>query len=200
MKKRDDGIPFLVKTFNPAKAKLTTHIFGNVKNRLQGVIELTKGFGEITVDAAPAIAGAKQLAGKEGADSRLKLDERRIRENKKPKPKSPNLIDNLKVAGPANKNISTVKNKAGEEIKRKIKQQFLLGSKSEQGSFGFRRELIEEYRTDLSNLFISIIKEGLDFDTDVKVSNADKRLNIENFINNNVDYLIKKCYTKYRYS
>ena len=191
IEKRDDGIPFLVKTFNPAKAKLTTHIFGNVKNRLQGVIELTKGFGEITVDAAPAIAGAKQLAGKEGADSRLKLDERRIRENKKPKPKSPNLIDNLKVAGPANKNISTVKNKAGEEIKRKIKQQFLLGSKSEQGSFGFRRELIEEYRTDLSNLFISIIKEGLDFDTNVKVSNADKRLNIENFINNNVDYLIK---------
>jgi len=191
IEKRDDGIPFLVKTFNPAKAKLTTHIFGNVKNRLQGVIELTKGFGEITIDAAPAIAGAKQLAGKEGADSRLKLDERRLRENKKPKPKSPNLIDNLKVAGPANKNISTVKNKAGEEIKRKIKQQFLLGSKSEQGSFGFRRELIEEYRTDLSNLFISIIKEGLDFDTDVKVSNADKRLNIENFINNNVDYLIK---------
>mgnify|MGYP003637338920 CR=1 FL=1 len=191
VEKRDDGIPFLVKTFNPTKAKLTTYIYGNVRKRLQGVIDKTKGFGEITVDAAPTIVGAKQLVGKEGADSRIKLDERKKRESKKPQPKVPNLINKLKISNLDNSKVVTVKDKTETEIKRKIKQQFLLGSKTEQGSPEFRRELIEEYRADLSNLFISIIKEGLAFDTDAKVKNSNKALNINNFINNNVDEIIR---------
>ena len=191
VEKGDDGIPFLVKTFNPTKSKLTTHIFGNVAKRLQGVIENTSGFGQLTTDAAPTLPGSKQLVGKESADSRIDLENRKKLESKERKVKSPNLINKLEISNLDNSGIVTVKDKTETEIKRKIKQQFLLGSKTEQGSPEFRRELIQEYRADLSNLFISIIKEGLAFDTDSKIKNSDKILNINNFINNNVDEIIK---------
>ena len=62
VEKGDDGIPFLIKTYDPeAGAKLSTHIFGQVSRRLQGVINKQDGFGEITVDAVSDKPGAKEL-------------------------------------------------------------------------------------------------------------------------------------------
>ena len=66
VEKGDDGIPFLIKTYNPeAGAKLSTHIFGQVSRRLQGVINKQDGFGEITVDAVSDKPGAKELVQEE---------------------------------------------------------------------------------------------------------------------------------------
>ena len=68
IQKGDDGIPFLIKTFNPeGGAKLSTHIFGQVARRLQGVINKQDGFGEITVDAVSDKPGAKELVQEESA-------------------------------------------------------------------------------------------------------------------------------------
>jgi len=66
IEKGNDGIPFLVKTYNPeAGAKLSTHIFGQVSRRLQGVIDKQDGFGEITVEAVSDKPGAKELVQEE---------------------------------------------------------------------------------------------------------------------------------------
>ena len=66
----DDGIPFLVKTYNPeAGAKLSSYIFGQVGRRLQGAINKQEGFGEITVDAVSDKPGAKELVQKESIAS-----------------------------------------------------------------------------------------------------------------------------------
>ena len=68
IEKGDDGIPFLVKTYNPeAGAKLSTHIFGQVSRRLQGVINKQDGFGEITVEAVSDKPGSKELVQEESA-------------------------------------------------------------------------------------------------------------------------------------
>ena len=62
----DDGIPFLIKTYNPeAGAKLSSYIFGQVGRRLQGAINKQDGFGEITVDAVSDKPGAKELVQEE---------------------------------------------------------------------------------------------------------------------------------------
>ena len=66
IEKGDNGVPFLVKTYNPAKGtKLTTHIFGQVGRRLQGVVEKTPGFGEIAVEAVPTEPRTRQLVAEE---------------------------------------------------------------------------------------------------------------------------------------
>ena len=66
IEKGDDGIPFLVKTYNPeGGAKLSSYIFGQVGRRLQGVINKQDGFGEITVDAVSDKPGAKELVQEE---------------------------------------------------------------------------------------------------------------------------------------
>jgi len=66
IEKGDDGIPFLVKTYNPeAGAKLSTHIFGQVSRRLQGVINKQDGFGEITIEAVSDKPGSKELVQEE---------------------------------------------------------------------------------------------------------------------------------------
>ena len=66
VEKGDDGIPFLVKTYNPeAGAKLSSYIFGQIGRRLQGAINKQDGFGEITVDAVSDKPGAKELVQEE---------------------------------------------------------------------------------------------------------------------------------------
>ena len=68
IEKGNDGIPFLVKTYNPeAGAKLSTYIFGQIGRRLQGVIDKQDGFGEITVDAVSNKPGSKELVQEESA-------------------------------------------------------------------------------------------------------------------------------------
>ena len=66
IEKGDDGIPFLVKTYNPeGGAKLSSYVFGQVGRRLQGAINKQDGFGEITVEAVSDKPGAKELVQEE---------------------------------------------------------------------------------------------------------------------------------------
>ena len=66
VEKGNDGIPFLIKTYNPeGGAKLSSYIFGQIGRRLQGAIDKQDGFGEITVDAVSDKPGAKELVQEE---------------------------------------------------------------------------------------------------------------------------------------
>ena len=72
VEKGNDGIPFLIKTYNPeGGAKLSSYIFGQVGRRLQGAIDKQDGFGEITVDAVSDKPGAKELVQEESVSQTI---------------------------------------------------------------------------------------------------------------------------------
>ena len=50
IEQEDNGLPFLVRTWDPSKAKLTTHIFGNLERRMPHTARSISGFGEVVPD------------------------------------------------------------------------------------------------------------------------------------------------------
>ena len=123
IEKGDNGVPFLVKTYNPAKGtKLTTHIFGQIGKRLQGVIEKTPGFGQITVEAAPAEPRTRQLVAEE-----VTIEETQERAAKeKPryvKIKDSNVFSNEVIVKAKDKVLQTVralKNKLNTAVSKNV--------------------------------------------------------------------------------
>ncbi len=50
IEQEDNGLPFLVKTWDPSKAKITTHVFGNLERRMPHTARSISGFGEVVPD------------------------------------------------------------------------------------------------------------------------------------------------------
>ena len=50
IEQEDNGLPFLIRTWDPSKAKLTTHIFGNLERRMPHTARSISGFGEVVPD------------------------------------------------------------------------------------------------------------------------------------------------------
>ena len=183
IEKGDDGIPFLVKSYNPEKGtKLTTHIFGQIANRLQGVINKTQGFGELTTEAAPTTPGAKQLVSKETAESEIKKSERKAKEVKKEFPKITDEVIVLDSEGKA----TSISKKVQDEVKRSVKVAYATTKFTAPiGTKKFRTELANAMRNKLGNLFKSIMDRGVNFNNNKKVGNKEKRVNYDSFVDAN---------------
>ena len=181
--KGDDGVPFLIKTYNPAAGtKLTTHIFGQVGKRLQGVIDKTPGFGEITVEAAPVESGKKELVGKENADDLVKRKEKEDNEVKK---EFPQIADEVIVLDKDGNPIS-IAEQVQKEVKNSVKVAYATTKFTAPiGSKKFRAELANAMRGKLGNLFKSIMDRGSNFDNTEKVGNKEKRANYDSFVDRN---------------
>ena len=181
--KGDDGVPFLIKTYNPAAGtKLTTHIFGQVGKRLQGVIDKTPGFGEITVEAAPVESGKKELVGKENADDLVKRKEKEDNEVKK---EFPQIADEVIVLDKDGNPIS-IAEQVQKEVKNSVKVAYATTKFTAPiGSKKFRTELANAMRGKLGNLFKSIMDRGSDFDNNETVGNKEKRANYDSFVDRN---------------
>jgi len=181
--KGDDGVPFLIKTYNPAAGtKLTTHIFGQVGKRLQGVIDKTPGFGEITVEAASVEPGKKELVGKENADDLVKRKEKEDNEVIK---EFPQITDKVIVLDKDGNPIS-IAEQVQKEVKNSVKVAYATTKFTAPiGSKKFRTELANAMRGKLGNLFKSIMDRGSDFDNNETVGNKEKRANYDSFIDRN---------------
>jgi len=181
--KGDDGVPFLIKTYNPAAGtKLTTHIFGQVGKRLQGVIDKTPGFGEITVEAVSVEPGKKELVGKENADDLVKRKEKEDNEVIK---EFPQITDKVIVLDKDGNPIS-IAEQVQKEVKNSVKVAYATTKFTAPiGSKKFRTELANAMRGKLGNLFKSIMDRGSDFDNNETVGNKEKRANYDSFIDRN---------------
>lgn len=183
IEKGDDGIPFLIKSYNPAGGtKLSTYIYGQIDNRLQGVINKTKGFGEITVEAAPSEPGRRELVGKEKADDTLKRQEREAKETKK---EFPQITDEVIVLDKEGNPVSI-----SDQVQKKVKDGVKVAYATTKftapiGSKKFRTELANAMRNKLGNLFKSIMDRGANFDNTEKVGNKEKRTNYDSFVDRN---------------
>ena len=183
IQKGDDGIPFLIKSYNPeGGTKLSSYIFGQIDNRLQGVINKTKGFGELTVEAAPSEPGRKELVGKEKADDTLKRKEREAKEVKK---EFPQITDEVIVLDKEGNPVSI-----SEQVQKKVKDGVKVAYATTKftapiGSKKFRTELANAMRNKLGNLFKSIMDRGANFDNTEKVGNKEKRANYDSFVDRN---------------
>ena len=183
IEKGDDGIPFLIKSYNPeGGTRLSSYIFGQVDNRLQGVINKTKGFGEITVEAAPSEPGRRELVGKEKADDTLKRNEREAKESKK---EFPQITDEVIVLNKEGNPVSI-----SEQVQKKVKESVKVAYATTKftapiGSKKFRTELANAMRDKLGNLFKSIMDRGANFDNTEKVGNKEKRVNYDSFVDRN---------------
>ena len=184
LEKGDDGIPFLIKTYDPSKGtKLTTHIFGQVSRRLQGVINKTEGFGEITVEAAPTESNKRELVSEETADSNIKTEERGKAEGKKKK--FDKITDEVIVLDNDGK-ATTISEKVATEVKSAVKVVYATTKfKNEIGTKGYRTELVNALRNKLGNLFKSIMDRGVNYNNDSKVGNKEKRANYDAFVDSN---------------
>ena len=183
IEKGDDGIPFLIKSYNPeGGTKLSSYIFGQIDNRLQGVINKTKGFGEITVEAAPSEPGRRELVGKEKADDTLKRQEREAKETKK---EFPQIADEVIVLDKEGNPIS-ISNQVQKKVKDGVKVAYATTKFTAPiGSKKFRTELANAMRNKLGNLFKSIMDRGANFDNTEKVGNKEKRANYDSFVDRN---------------
>jgi hypothetical protein len=183
IEKGDDGIPFLIKSYNPeGGTKLSSYIFGQIDNRLQGVINKTKGFGEITVEAAPSEPGRRELVGKEKADDTLKRQEREAKETKK---EFPQITDEVIVLDKEGNPVSI-----SDQVQKKVKDGVKVAYATTKftapiGSKKFRTELANAMRNKLGNLFKSIMDRGANFDNTEKVGNKEKRANYDSFVDRN---------------
>ena len=184
LEKGDDGIPFLIKTYDPSKGtKLTTHIFGQVSRRLQGVINKTEGFGEITVEAAPTESNKRELVSEETADSNIKTEERGKAEGKKKK--FDKITDEVIVLDNDGK-ATAISEKVATEVKNAVKVVYATTKfKNEIGTKGYRTELVNALRNKLGNLFKSIMDRGVNYNNDSKVGNKEKRANYDAFVDSN---------------
>ena len=54
---KDNGLPFIVKTWNPVESKLTTHIINNLPKRIPHTARTISGFSQVTTD----VTGAKDI-------------------------------------------------------------------------------------------------------------------------------------------
>jgi len=183
IEKGDDGIPFLIKSYNPeGGTKLSSYIYGQIDNRLQGVINKTKGFGEITVEAAPSEPGRRELVGKEKADDTLKRKEREAKEVKK---EFPQITDEVIVLDKEGNPVSI-----SDQVQKKVKENVKVAYATTKftapiGSKKFRTELANAMRDKLGNLFKSIMDRGANFDNTEKVGNKEKRVNYDSFVDRN---------------
>ena len=185
VQKGDDGIPFLIKTYDPSKGtKLTSHIYGQASRRLQGVINKTEGFGEIAVEAAPSEPGRRELVSKERAEAEIEKTERKAKEVKKEFPK---ITDEVIVLDDDGKAVS-ISEKVEDEVKRNVKVAFATTKFTAPiGSKKFRTELSKAMRAKLGNLFKSIMDRGVNFDNTKKVGNKEKRANYDSFVDANFE-------------
>jgi hypothetical protein len=183
IQKGDDGIPFLIKSYNPeGGTKLSSYIFGQIDNRLQGVINKTKGFGELTVEAAPSEPGRRELVGKEKADDTLKRAEREAKEVKK---EFPQITDEVIVLDKEGNPVS-ISNQVQKKVKDSVKVAYATTKFTAPiGSKKFRTELANAMRNKLGNLFKSIMDRGANFDNTEKVGNKEKRANYDSFVDRN---------------
>lgn len=184
IEKGDDGIPFLLKTYNPSKGtKMTTHVFGQINNRLQGVIDKTEGFGESTVDSAPSETNKGQLVSTESADSNIKTEERGKAEGKAKQ--FPKITDEVIVLD-NDGGFTTISEQVAAEVKNSVKVVYATSNfKNEVGTKAYRTELVNALRNKLGNLFKSIMDRGVDYNNDKKVGNKDKRANYDAFVDSN---------------
>ena len=184
LEKGDDGIPFLIKTYDPSKGtKITTHVFGQINNRLQGVINKTEGFGEVTVDATPTETNKGQLVSTESADSNITTEERGKAEGKKKE--FDKITDEVIVLDNDGK-ATTISEKVATEVKNAVKVVYATTKfKNEIGTKGYRTELVNALRNKLGNLFKSIMDRGVNYNNDSKVGNKEKRANYDAFVDSN---------------
>ena len=183
LEKGDDGIPFLVKTYDPSKGtKLTTHIFGQIARRLQGVIDKTAGFGKMTVEAAPTESGRRELISEETAEFEIEKEERAKTETQKEFSK---IADEIIVLDEKQGTVSIGK-KVADEVKRSVKVAYAtMKFKNEIGTKEFRTELANAMRNKLGNLFREIMDRGVNFDNNKKLTNKEKRDNYDSFVDAN---------------
>lgn len=183
LEKGDDGIPFLVKTYDPSKGtKLTTHIFGQIARRLQGVIDKTAGFGKMTVEAAPTESGRGELISEETAEFEIEKEERAKTETQKEFSK---IADEIIVLDEKQGTVSIGK-KVADEVKRSVKVAYAtMKFKNEIGTKEFRTELANAMRNKLGNLFREIMDRGVNFDNNKKLTNKEKRDNYDSFVDAN---------------
>ena len=184
LEKGDDGIPFLLKTYDPSKGtKITTHVFGQINNRLQGVINKTKGFGESTVDTALSETNRNQLVSEETADSNINTEERARSEGKK---KEFAKITDEVIVLDNNGKATTISEKVATEVKNAVKVVYATTKfKNKIGTKEYRTELVNALRNKLGNLFISIMNRGVNYNNDSKVGNPEKRANYDAFVDSN---------------
>ena len=184
LEKGDDGIPFLLKTYDPSKGtKITTHVFGQINNRLQGVINKTEGFGESTVDTAPSETNKNQLVSEETADSNINTEERARSEGKK---KEFAKITDEVIVLDNNGKATTISEKVATEVKNAVKVVYATTKfKNEIGTKEYRTELVNALRNKLGNLFRSIMDRGVNYNNDSKVGNSEKRANYDAFVDSN---------------
>ena len=179
--KGDDGIPFLVKTYNPeGGAKLSTYIFGRIDNRLQGVINKTEGFGEITTEAAPSEPGKKQLVGDESAEQEIT---KKIRKGKEKKKVFKKASDEIVIIGDDNK-ISTIDETFSTSFAEKVKKLWATG-KYNIADFGFRQALLKDGRIMFVNQIRDMMDRASNWNNTAKVGNKDKRANYDSFVDAN---------------
>lgn len=180
--KGDDGIPFLIKSYNPAGGtKLSTYIYGQIDNRLQGVINKTKGFGEITTEAAPSEPGRKELVSKETAESRIKTEERKVKEGEAPKI---TLIQDELVIIDDNGKALEISEDFKTEVNRKLKLLWATG-KFDLSKPEFRQKFLEEGRALIGPMIKSIMDRGANWNDNNKVGNKAKRANYDSFVDAN---------------
>jgi hypothetical protein len=181
IQKGDDGIPFLIKSYDPeGGTKLSTYIFGQIDNRLQGVINKTPGFGEITTEAAPSEPGKKQLVGDESAEQEITKKTRKGKEKKKVFKKA---ADEIVIIGDDNK-ISTIDETFSTSFAEKVKKLWATG-KYNIADFGFRQALLKDGRTMFVNQIRDMMDRASNWNNSTKVGNKDKRANYDSFVDAN---------------
>ena len=181
IQKGDDGIPFLLKSYNPeGGTRLSTYIFGQIDNRLQGVINKTPGFGEITTEAAPSEAGKKQLVGDESAEQEITKKTRKRKEKKKVFKKA---ADEIVIIGDDNK-TSTIDETFSTSFAEKVKKLWATG-KYNVTDFGFRQALLKDGRTMFVNQIRDMMDRASNWNNTNKVGNKDKRANYDSFVDAN---------------
>ena len=182
IEKGDDGIPFLIKSYNPAGGtKLSTYIYGQIDNRLQGVINKTKGFGEITTEAAPSEPGRRELVSKETAESTIETKERKIKEGEAPKI---TLIQDELVIIDDNGKPLKISDDFKTEVNRKLKLLWATG-KFDLSKPEFRQKFLEEGRALIGPMIKAIMDRGSNWNNNNKVGNKEKRANYDSFVDAN---------------
>ena len=127
------------------------------------------------------------------ADTDIEGDFDRKKENRERKKKK-DLVNTLEFKDSDGK-IVLLPTKITTEIENNILKTFKtkLGKfKNAIGTFAFRTELAKEYQQNVSLLFRNVMQRGDKFNTDPKkdkVSNKQKRINVDNFIDSTFDVM-----------